>query len=218
MDYKEAHDLYRHLITGEEWAEQRRKNKNKYQIFRDPKNTWVDERIRIGKGTIIFPGCCIMGKSRIGQKCVIWPNTVIINTYIEDDVQLGLPVIKNSRVGRYSIIGGTAELNRCEIGRNVKMKHHSFLGNTEVGDDSTIGAGAITANYDGKEHHKTIFGPNSFLGVNSNSIAPNEFPEGTYIAAGSTIPANLEKITGKIAPYSLLISRTKEIVKKLLKR
>ena len=147
MTYENAFDLFVRLVVGKEWAE--RKKKNKWHIFRDPSNTWVDERVKIGNGTIIFHGCCILGETKIGKRCVIWPNATILNCVLEDDVMLGLPILKDSRVGKNSVIGGTGELNRCKIGKNVKMVHYGYLGDTEVGDNAIIGAGVITANFDG---------------------------------------------------------------------
>lgn len=209
MTYEENYELFWNLERALEWV---KKNKG-YNIFRDPFNTWVDKRIKIGKGTLIYPGCVLIGITEIGERCIIWPNTVLINTILEDEVEIGIPLIKDSRISKGSMIGSTAEINRSTIGNRVNVRHHSYLGDTQVGDDSNIGAGTITANFDGKNKNKTALGARSFTGVNSNLIAPNEFPEDTYIAAGTTVPAHLTYIK-KVPPASLIIARPKKITVK----
>jgi bifunctional UDP-N-acetylglucosamine pyrophosphorylase/glucosamine-1-phosphate N-acetyltransferase len=144
-------------------------------------------------------------KTNIGKHCVIWPNTIIINIKTGDNVTLGLPILKDSQLDDGSATGATAELNRAKLGRRVKDFHHSYLGDAEVGDDSNIGAGTITANYDGINKNKTVLGPGTFTGINSNIIAPNELPEGSYIAAGATVTKNLKE-RRRLPPFSLIFS------------
>lgn len=209
MTYEENYELFWNLERAVEWV----KKHKTYNVFRDPLNTWVDKRVKIGKGALIYPGCVLIGNTLIGEKCVIWPNTVIINTVLEDEVEIGVPLIKDSHVGKNSVIGSTAEINRSIIGSRVNIRHHSYLGDTKIGDDSNIGAGTITANFDGKNKNKTALGARSFTGVNSNLIAPNDFPEDTYVAAGTTVPSRL-----KVPPASLIIARPKKITVKPRKK
>ena len=221
MDQNETAYLFSALMTAREWVRVKQQTRNIRDIpyFRDPDNTWVDERAEIGAGTRVFPGCVIMGETVIGKNCVIWPHAVIFNVKTEDNVTIALPHLKNCAIGRGSVVGSLAELNRTELGKEVKMQHHGYLGDTTVGDGSNIGAGTITANYDGKNKHKTVLGTGSSTGVHTTLIAPNKLPEGVYIAAHSVVPASAnDKIEGGIPPFSLLISRVKELICKSLKR
>ena len=93
MDYEQAKELFEHIISVELWFYKNYQYEKQPQDrvrFKDPHNTWVDERVKIGDGTLIFPGCCILGETKIGKRCVIWPNTTIINCVLGDDVMLGL--------------------------------------------------------------------------------------------------------------------------------
>lgn len=179
--------------------------------------------VAIGKNCVIMSGSTLIGEEiteeerasgksemRLGDNCLVYPNTTLLNVEAGDGVTLGLPHQKNSKIGDKSVIGALAEFNRSILGKNVKDVHNSYLGDATVGDGSNIGAGTITANFDGKNKHKTIFGPNCSTGVNTSIIAPNEFPEGTSIAAGSLIIANiknvLQKLGQELRPYSLLRS------------
>jgi len=237
-----AEDWWEYMISSHFFS------KEGTPYFLAPKHTWIDRRARIGAKTIVFPGCVIMGKvvigkncvlmpgsvlineeiseeerangkteMRLGDNCLVYPNTTLLNVETGDGVTLGLPHQKNSKIGDGAVIGALAELNRCILGKNVKDQHHSYLGDTIVGDGTNIGAGTITANYDGQKKHKTVFGPNCSTGVNTSIVAPNEFPEGTIIGAGSTIVANIRRLI-TLEPYTILICRAKEIVKKTAKR
>jgi len=181
-------------------------------------NCVIAGRVTIGKNCVIMPGSALIGEEitkeekakgkmemRLGSGCLVYPHTTLLNVEAGDGVTLGLPHQKNSKIGNGTVIGALAELNRSVLGKNVKDVHHSYLGDATVGDDSNIGAGTITANYDGKNKHKTVFGPNCSTGINTNIIAPNEFPEGTSIAAGSVVLANLKNMMN-IPPFSWIFS------------
>lgn len=192
-------------------------------------NCVIMGRVVIGKNCVIMPGSTLIGEEiieaekangktemRLGDNCLVCPNTTLLNVEAGDGVTFGLPHQKNSKIGDGTIIGALAELNRSVLGKNVKDAHHSYLGDTTAGDDSNIGAGTITANYDGKNKHKTIFGPNCSTGIHTSIIAPNEFPEGTSIAAGSVVLANLKNAM-RILPFSWIFSlvlKTKVVSKK----
>lgn len=187
MKYEDADDLYRHLISAEEWA--KRKRIKKRQMFRDFNNTWVDLRARIGKGTLVFPGCVIIGKTRIGKKCVIGPMACL------EDITLG----DHSRVG-------PAQLKRLTAGKRFAAQHQCYIGNATVGNDVNIGAGTTTADYDGIQKHITVIGNGVFIGTNVNLIAPIIICNEVTIAAGTTIDGR--KLEGGAIPaYSFVIAR-----------
>ncbi|MBI2637410.1 MAG: hypothetical protein HYW88_00785, partial [Candidatus Sungbacteria bacterium] len=201
MDYHETKYLFSALMTAREWFRLKSQGcpVGNLPQFRDLDATWVDERAEIGSGTLVFPGCVIMGQTVIGKNCVIFPGATLLNVEAEDNVTIAVPHLKNCKLGRGASVGALAELNRTELGKDVKMFHLGYLGDTVVGDRSNIGAGTITANFDGRGKNKTVLGPDTFTGIHSSIIAPNELPEGTYIAAHSVIPANAkDKVEGGI--------------------
>lgn len=212
MDRTETVQLAENLCRATEWLEERNTgDADHLPRFIDAEHTWVDRRASIGAGTIVFPYCVIMGESSVGRSCVIFPHTILLNVQAGDEVTLGVPHQKNSQVGDECVIGSMAEFNRASFGRGSHAVHNSYLGDAALGAGSNVGAGFITANYDGKKKQRTSFGDGSFLGVNATVVAPNEFPDGTQIAAGSTIIANLKRARF-IPPFSIIISRAKEIV------
>jgi len=240
MSYEETLSLFCVTVSARVWMRSKLEAHRMEDLpkFLDVDATWVDERANIGAGTLIFPGCSIEGevtvgkrcrilsgariissksmaqegypkKTVIGDDCEIWPGTYV-NVEAEDGVTLGLPHIKNSRIGRGSVVGALAELNRVVMGKLCKAAHNCYLGDTVLGDESNVGAGFITANFDGTKKYKTVFGRECFLGVNASSVAPNGYPEGTTIAAGSTIPKNFTAHR-PFGPFSLLLSRMKKV-------
>ena len=220
MDFNAEKEQFQNIVRASEWR--RRKIAHEHVLvedlpsFLDPEHTWIDLRAHIGRETLVYPGCVIMGESVIGKRCVIFPHTTVVNVQTGDEVTLGLPHLKNAKIGARSVIGSMAELNRAELGAGVMAVHHSYVGDTTLGEKCNVGAGFVTANYDGVKKHRTTFGPGSFLGVNASTIAPNEFPEGTQIAAGSTIPAYLKNVRA-VPPFSVIISRVREVVIKARK-
>jgi len=245
MTYDDVRYMSYSLLTAQEWWRLKLQKIpiGDMPIFvkREVSNTFVDERAEIGRGTIIFPNCSIMGKvvigkncvimpgatligeeiteeekangkteMRLGDNCLVCPNATLLNVEAGDGVTLGLPHQKNSKIGDGSVIGALAEFNRSEFGKDGKNVHNSYSGDTKWGDGYNVGAGTVIANYDGNNKHKTVFGPNCSTGVNTSIIAPNEFPEGIQIAAGSLIIANIKNVFQKLGqelrPYSLLRS------------
>jgi bifunctional UDP-N-acetylglucosamine pyrophosphorylase/glucosamine-1-phosphate N-acetyltransferase len=88
-------------------------------------------------------------------------------------------------------VGNFAELKNSVVKRGAKVSHHSYIGDTDVGAKVNIGAGTVTVNYDGAKKHRTVIGDGAFIGCNANLIAPVTVGEGAYVAAGSTITAEV---------------------------
>lgn len=224
IKYEDSRDMFFNLIRAEQWLWQYRFSGGAWPpLFADERNTWVDKAAEIGAGTIIYPFCVILGKTKIGERCIIYPGSVLINFTAGDDCHINLPAKKNSAIGDGCVIGEMAEMNRVLLGDIVKFLHHGYMGDAIIGDESNIGAGAITGNYDGVKKNKTVLGKETFVGINVNMVAPNEFPEGTLIAAGSTIESNLNerrKAGGgeEIPPFHMLICRAKEVFVKARKK
>lgn len=190
----------------------------------DPNATYIDADVRIGRDTTIWPGTFLQGNTRIGERCEVGPNTRIVASQIGNDVRIEMSVIEQSTLGDECHIGPYAHLRpRCVLGRGVefgnyaeakntvfgdgvKCHHHSYLGDTEIGERANIGAGVITANYDGYNKHRTRIGPGVFVGTNVNLVAPIELGPGAYVGAGSTV-------TKDVPADALAVERAPQIIK-----
>ena len=196
----------------------------------DPNNTYIEEGVKIGRDTVIQPGMHIKGATVIGGNCRLGPYGVIEDCRIENDVEIKFSCcLTSSRVRTGSIIGpfarlrpasdvgpdaeigNFAEVKKSRIGRGSKMHHHSYVGDTRMGEKVNIGAGVITCNYDGVRKNRTIMGDGAFIGSNTNLVAPVKIGAGAYTAAGSTITENVPGGT-------LAIARARQVVKRLKKR
>jgi bifunctional UDP-N-acetylglucosamine pyrophosphorylase/glucosamine-1-phosphate N-acetyltransferase len=139
----------------------------------DPRTTFIESGVRVGRDTVIYPNTVIEGGVRIGERCQIGPFA-----RLRHDVWLG------DRVE----VGNFVELVRTRIGSRTKVKHHTYLGDARVGSDVNIGAGTITANFDGKNKNRTIIGDRAFIGVGSILIAPVKVGSGATVGAGCVVP------------------------------
>ena len=141
----------------------------------DPPNTWIDARAQIGQDTVIEPFTCIYGEVVIGRNCRIGPFAHLRNgTNIGDDVVLGV----------------FTEVKNSTLAEGVRTRHHSYIGDAAVGKNVNIGAGSITANYDGKQIYRTTIGDNCFIGSGSVLIAPLELKDGAHIDPGTVVTSN----------------------------
>ncbi|AQT67324.1 Bifunctional protein GlmU [Anaerohalosphaera lusitana] len=138
----------------------------------DPPNTWIDVRAQIGQDTVIEPFTYIHGQVSIGTNCRIGPFAFLRNgTQIGDDVVLGVfTEIKNTR-----------------LADGVRARHHSYLGDAEIEANSDIGAGALTANFDGQKIQKTKIGPNTFVGPGAVLVAPIEIGPDSHLEPGKVV-------------------------------
>lgn len=185
---------------------------------------WMEKLMKETGVTFLNPdSTSISFDTKIDQDSTIYPNVYIgPNVTIEEDVTI-LPfshledclIKKGAKIGPFARIrgkttisenvdiGNFVEVKETIIGKNSKAKHLSYLGNAELGESVNIGAGTITANYDGKNKHKTFIGHNVFTGSNSVLVAPIKISEHTYIGAGSVITKGTE-------PYSLTVERSEQ--------
>lgn len=154
-------------------------------------NFKVSEGCKIGENTIIKFGSVIEDDVVIGDNCVIGPYAHIHT---------------HSVVGDNCIIGNFVEVKNSKLGKGCKAKHMTYIGDCECGDNVNFGCGVVIANYNGKEKNKTIIKSNSFIGCNSNLVAPLSVGENSFIAAGSTINEDVND-------NEFAIERSKEIHK-----
>lgn len=134
--------------------------------------------------TTIYPGV------KIGKDSVIYPNTIIESgVVIADACHIGpfAHLRPGTKVNNKAEIGNFVELVRTQIGESTKVKHHTYLGDTKVGNNVNIGAGTITANYDGKNKNRTVIGDNSFIGVGTILIAPVKIGKRAITGAGTVV-------------------------------
>jgi len=139
----------------------------------DPHTTYIDHGVMIGQDTVVHPGSVIESGVTIGRRCTIGPYARLRRgVMVEDDAH----------------IGNFVELVRTTIGRNVRIHHVSYLGDTTVEDDVNIGAGTITANFDGTDKQPTTIGKGAFIGCDTILVAPVRIGSGAVTGAGSVIP------------------------------
>ncbi len=150
----------------------------------DPVTTYIDTNVTIGCDTVIFPCTVINRDVRIGRNCKIGPFAHIRS---------------GSRLADKVEIGNFAEVSRTTIGEGVMMKHFSFLGDASVGAKVNIGAGVVTANFDGKAKNKTKIEQDAFIGSDSILVAPVTIGSKAMVGAGSVVTKNTKVPAGSVA-------------------
>lgn len=178
----------------------------------NPGSTQIDVGVTIGKDTTIEAGTTLKGNTQIGEDCSVGPHTTIIDSTLGDGVSIPHSYVVQARIEDFGTIGPFAylrpdahlhqktkagafvEIKNSNIGAGTKVPHLSYIGDTDIGENSNIGAGNITANYDGKNKHRTTIGSNVRTSVDTAFVAPVEVGDGAYTGAGSVItediPAN----------------------------
>lgn len=191
-------------------------------------NIIIDDTAIIGKDVKISDNVCILGKSVIGDRCEISPNSVIKDSYLGEGCIIVASHIENSSLGKGCTVGPFAhirtnsklgekcrvgnfvEIKNSQIGNNSKMAHLAYIGDAIVGNNCNIGCGVVFCNYDGEKKQQSKLGDNVFVGSNANLVAPVSIADNAYIAAGSTI--NLDVGEGEFA-----IARERQTNKKNFK-
>ena len=171
----------------------------------DPPSTFIDAGVAIGADTTLEPNTHLQGDTAIGAGCTIGPGTLIRDASIGDACEIRFSMVEESTVeshvdiGPYSHlrpgshlcegvhIGNYAEVKDSRLGRNTRMGHFSYIGDATVGDDVNIGAGSITANYDGAHKHRTTIGDGAFIGSDTMLVAPVNIGRGAGTSAGSVV-------------------------------
>jgi bifunctional UDP-N-acetylglucosamine pyrophosphorylase/glucosamine-1-phosphate N-acetyltransferase len=182
---------------------------------RDPVSTHIEAGVRIGRDTVILPGTYLRGTTSIGSDCVIGPSADLHDTVVADGARVehsvgrGAEVGEGATVGPYAFlrpgtvlgpdakVGAYCEVKNTRVGRGSKVPHLSYVGDAEIGEDANLGAGTITANYDGQNKNRTTIGDGAFTGINTNLIAPVTIGEDAYTGAGSVVSKDVPP--GKLA-------------------
>lgn len=192
--------------------------------FVDPASTYIDAGVVIGSDTVIEAGVQLQGETVIGMDCMIGAHSRIVDSVIEDNVVITNSVVEsshvkksadigpfahlrpNAEIGEGAHIGNFVEVKNAEIGNHTKVGHLTYIGDATLGEDINVGCGVVFVNYDGKQKHHTKVGAHSFIGSNSNIVAPVTIEENSSIAAGSTI-------TNDVPEYALAIARARQVNK-----
>ena len=183
--------------------------------MRDPSTVYLDAEVRLASDVIVEPNVILRGRtsvgegtvigagsqivdSTIGTDCVVWASIVESST-IEDGARIGpfSHLRPGSIVGRGAEVGNFAELKNTRLGEGVKQHHVSYLGDAELGAGTNVGAGTITANYDGVRKHRTTIGEGVFLGVDTMLRAPVTLGDGSKTGAGAVVTKDVP--AGKLA-------------------
>ena len=190
-----------------------------------PETVTVDCAVRIGADSVVGPFAQILGRSEIGEDCRIGacsivensklaervevaPFTSIVDSQVEADAHIG-PFARlrgGARIGAGARIGNFVELKNTQFGAGAKANHLAYLGDSEIGEATNVGAGTITCNYDGVQKHRTRIGKEAFVGSNSTLVAPIEIGDRSYIGAGSVI-------TDPVPADALALGRARQVVK-----
>ena len=177
----------------------------------DIDNVYIDEDVRIGKGTVIGPCVRLEGSTVVGKNCKIEQNSRIVNATIGDDVSIDNSVILDSSVGSNTSVGPFAyirpgstigeackvgdfvEVKNASMGNGSKSAHLTYIGDADIGENVNLGCGVVFVNYDGKNKHRSTVGDGCFIGCNVNLVSPVDVGDGAYIAAGSTVTKDIPK-------------------------
>lgn len=167
-------------------------------------NTIINGQVSLGDNVTIHANC-VLSNCEIGDNTVIHPNTVLEDCRIGNSANVGpfARIRPGTVLADETRIGNFVELKNTELATGSKVNHLSYVGDSQVGENTNIGAGVITCNYDGANKHKTIIGDNAFIGSNAQLVAPVTVASGATIAAGSTI-------TQAVPEKSLAVARSKQ--------
>jgi bifunctional UDP-N-acetylglucosamine pyrophosphorylase/glucosamine-1-phosphate N-acetyltransferase len=192
--------------------------------FIDPASCTLSEGTRFGRDVVVEPQCHFRGNTVVGEGCCIGPGCLIDNATIGDGVEIVHSVVREATVAAGCVIGPFAQLRPgavlerdCRVGNFVEIKnshigtgskvnHLSYIGDADLGTNVNVGAGTITANYDGVRKHRTVVGSGSKTGANSVLVAPITLGEGVTVGAGSTL-------TKDVPSGSLALGRAKQLIK-----
>jgi bifunctional UDP-N-acetylglucosamine pyrophosphorylase/glucosamine-1-phosphate N-acetyltransferase len=191
----------------------------------DPASTFVGSGVEIGRDTVLYPGVRLEGRTVLGEGCVVYPGSRIIDSTVGSGVTIkDYCVIEESTIedgaavgpfahfrpgvvlGPRAKIGNFVEVKKSVIGEGSKANHLSYIGDATVGKGVNIGAGVITCNYDGFEKHRTVIEDDVFVGSDAQLVAPVRIGKGALVAAGATV-------THDVPPDALAISRVPQVVK-----
>jgi len=171
-----------------------------------PASIYLESSVELAEDVTLWPGVILLGNTQLGEGVEVGAYSVLNDTVVAPWARIKSHVVaEGAYIGSHADagpfarlrpkahleegahVGNFVELKNARLGKGAKAGHLAYLGDAEIGEESNIGAGVITANYDGKRKHKTIIGKRVFVGSNSVLIAPVKLQDGAFIAGGSAI-------------------------------
>lgn len=178
--------------------------------FIDSSNTYIDNEVVIGAGTVVYPGVFISGKTIIGKNVTIEMGAQIKDSVVADNAKvLAYSILEGAKlhekahagpfarlrpgadIGPEAKIGNFVEIKKAVLERGAKVSHLSYIGDAFIGEETNIGCGFITCNYDGVNKHITKIGKNCFIGSDSQTVAPIEIGDNCFVASATTVTKNM---------------------------
>ncbi|HEY5193198.1 MAG TPA: bifunctional UDP-N-acetylglucosamine diphosphorylase/glucosamine-1-phosphate N-acetyltransferase GlmU [Solirubrobacteraceae bacterium] len=187
----------------------------------DPASTVIDVDVAIGQDSLIEPGTALKGSTVVGSGAVVGPSTTVIDSLIGDGARVRISWLEQAvlhagvTVGPFAYLrpgailragakaGTFVEIKNSDIGQDAKIPHLSYIGDADVGERTNLGAGTITANYDGRSKHRTTIGSGVRGGVDTSFVAPVTVGDDAYTAAGSIV-------TEDVPPGALAVARARQ--------
>lgn len=187
----------------------------------DPESVWVDLSVTLAPDVTLLPGVQLHGACVIDEGATIGPDTTLTDTRVGAGASVrrteasSSVIAPGATVGPFSYlrpgtvideggkVGAFVETKNAHIGPGAKVPHLSYIGDADIGEGANIGAGSITANYDGVNKHRTVVGPHARTGSDNVFVAPVEIGAGAYTAAGTTIRRNVPAGALAVAPVSV---------------
>ena len=189
-----------------------------------PDTVFIDKSVTIAPGAVILANSMLFGSSKIGENCVIGPNTMLFDTLVGSgtvlnnveaeiaevgkDCDIGpfVHIRPNSKLADKVHLGNFVEVKNSTIDCGTKVSHLTYVGDSDVGKNCNFGCGTVTVNYDGRNKSRCTIGEHCFIGCNTNLIAPVTVGDFAYTAAGSTI-------TDNVPADALAIARARQVNK-----
>jgi len=174
----------------------------------DPTSTWIEADVTIGQDAIVHPFVSLRGRTTVAEGAEILSHSVVVDAEVGAGAVVGpfCYLRPGTVLDAASKAGTFVEIKNSRIGERTKVPHLSYIGDAEIGDDTNVGAGAITANFPhvpGRAKGRTRIGSNVRTGVHNGFIAPVEVGDGAWTAAGSTI-------TKDVPPDALAVARARQ--------
>jgi bifunctional UDP-N-acetylglucosamine pyrophosphorylase/glucosamine-1-phosphate N-acetyltransferase len=187
----------------------------------NPAATVIDADVQIGADTVIAPFSSVQGQTVIGTGATIGPATTMVDSHVGDGATVLHSYVTGAEIGDRVSVGPFAylrpgavlrrgakagtfvEIKNSEVGAGSKVPHLSYIGDADIGEGTNIGAGTITANYDGTHKHRTSIGAGAFVGVDTMLVAPVSVGDEAYTGAGSVI-------TDDVPPGALGVARGRQ--------
>lgn len=191
-----------------------------------PDTVYLGMDVHLDPDTVLYPGVILEGTTRVATGCILGPNTHIVSSTIGENCRIvssmveGSTVERNVTIGPYSHLrqgahlmegvrmGNFGEVVRSTIEPRVNMNHFSYVGDATIGEGTNIGAGTITANYDGVKKNRTVVGKNVFLGSDTMLRAPIEVGDGAVTGLGSVV-------TKDVQPHTMVVGVPARMIRKL---